>query len=307
MPRLRRQPTPQDAFNSGLGSRAPAAAALPADVRLMNSAARVLLGVVLLGAAWAGWRWLQHAPLLPIHHVVLQGEVTRHSAEEVREHAAPLLAGHFLGLDLQRSRQAFEALPWVRRAVVRRVWPDTLVVELQEHQPAAVWEGPADTPSSAPAERLVNVQGEVFEADLGEVEEDGLPRLAGPEGSAAQMLTLARSLQQALAPSGLALARLQQSQRGAWQLELDGGGRLTLGRGSHAELLARSERFARTYAELRERYPQPLEYADLRHADGYALRLRGVSTAAEAPARAGARAPVRTPARPQAAAAARRN
>lgn len=306
MSRLRRPSARVEPSFGPLGGATPAPGALPGDVRLMNAAARLLLALVLLGAALAAWRWLQQAPVLPIRHVQLQGEVTRHSAEEVREHAAPLLAGHFLGLDLAQGRAAFEALPWVRRAVVRRVFPDTLVVELQEHQPAAVWEGPADAPSSAPAERLVNREGEVFEADIGEVEEDGLPRLAGPEGSAAQMLALAGRLQQAIAPAGLGLARLQLSQRGAWLLELEGGARLTLGRGSEAELLARCERFARTYAELRERYPQPLEYADLRHADGYALRLRGVSTAAELPARAGARAAA-APARPQAIAAARRN
>jgi cell division protein FtsQ len=59
-----------------------------------------------------------------------------------------------------------------------------------------------------------------------------------------------------------------------------------LGRGSEAELLARTERFVRTLAQATSRWHAPLEYADLRHADGYAVRLRGVSTTSPAAAAA---------------------
>lgn len=34
----------------------------------------------------------------------------------------------------------------------------------------------------------------------------------------------------------------------------------------------------RTITQVTARWQQPLEYADLRHTDGYAVRLRGVGT-----------------------------
>ena len=53
---------------------------------------------------------------------------------------------------------------------------------------------------------------------------------------------------------------------------------IELGRGSDDEVLARSERFVRTLTQVTARYQRPLQYADLRHADGYAVKLKGITT-----------------------------
>jgi len=87
----------------------------------------------------------------------------------IRANAAPLLAGNFYSVDLQQGRAAFETVPWVRHAVVRRVWPDRLSVKLEEHRAAALWEGGGEDSSG---DRLVNSFGEVFQANLGDVEDD---------------------------------------------------------------------------------------------------------------------------------------
>jgi cell division protein FtsQ len=47
--------------------------------------------------------------------------------------------------------------------------------------------------------------------------------------------------------------------------------------------MARSQRFAQTLTQVTSKYgrrPEALVTADLRHADGYAVRLRGVATTA---------------------------
>ncbi|MBC7942557.1 MAG: FtsQ-type POTRA domain-containing protein [Chitinophagaceae bacterium] len=229
------------------------------------------------GALVAAVLWLLRSPLFPIRSVQLDGDLLRNSVPTIRANAAPLLTGNFFSVDLQQGRAAFESLPWVRRAVVRRVWPDTLAVRLEEHRAAALWEGAGGDEDTSP-ERLVNVQGEVFDANLGDVEDDKLPRLAGPEGSAAQVLALYRRLQPVFEPVGWTVERLRQSGRGSWRVELDNGAAVELGRGSDDEVLARCQRFVRTFALASERWrAHPLEYADLRHTDGYAMRLRGVS------------------------------
>ncbi len=247
-------------------------APLPADVRLMNTVANTVFVLAGVGALAAGLAWLMRSPVFPIRSIQLEGDLARNSVPTIRANAAPRLAGNFFSVDLQQGRTAFETVPWVRRAIVRRVWPDRLAVRLEEHRAVALWLGEDG------AERLVNSFGEVFEANVGDVEDDNLPVLSGPEGSAAQMLTLFQRLQPALAQLDLVMQRVHLSGRGSWRLELDSGATLELGRGSAAELLARTERFVRTVATVTTRWQAPLEYADLRHTDGYAVRLRGVST-----------------------------
>ena len=246
--------------------------ALPIDIRLMNGAASalfVLAAVVLLAAAVS---WLSRAPWLNIRVIQLEGDLQRNNVATIRANAAPRLAGNVVSLDLDRARAAFEAVPWVRQATLRRVWPDRLAVQLVEHRPVALWL------AEDGSERLVNDQGEVFEANLGDVEDEALPQFTGPDGSAASMLSLYRRLAPLFAAQGLPLQTLRLSGRGSWSLQADTGARVQLGRGSEDEVVARSERFLRTLGPLTERFGSALEQADLRHADGYAVRLRGITT-----------------------------
>jgi cell division protein FtsQ len=249
--------------------------ALPLDVRLMNGVASAVFALAGVGLLAAGVAWLMRSPMFPIRSIQLDGDLARNSVPTIRANAAPRLAGNFFSVDLQAGRAAFESVPWVRRAVVRRVWPDVLAVRLEEHRAAALWEG---AEPGRGGDRLVNAQGEVFEANLGDVEDEALPSLGGPEGSAARMLALYRRVQPAFARLELGVERLHLSGRGSWRVELDSGASVELGRGSEDEIVARTERFVRTLTQVTARWQQPLEYADLRHAEGYAVRLRGVST-----------------------------
>ena len=258
---------------------------LPLDVRLMNAVSTAVFVLAAVGALVAGVLWLMRSPLFPIRGIVLDGDLARSNVPTIRANAAPRLAGNFFSVDLQQSRQAFEAVPWVRRAVVRRVWPDRLAVQLEEHRPVALWAGEDG------ASRLVNSHGEVFDANAGDLEDDSLITLEGPNGSAPQMLALLARLQPLLARLDLDVARLVLSGRGSWRVDTDGGAVLELGRGSEEEVVQRTERFVRTLAAATSQWRAPLDYADLRHRDGYAVRLRGYGNAgASAPTSPAARA-----------------
>lgn len=246
--------------------------ALPWDVRLMNSAASVLFAAAGLVLAAAALLWLARSPWLNIRAIQLEGELQRNSVASIRANATPRLQGNLLAMDLERARDAFEAVPWVRQATLRRVWPDRLAVQLVEHRPVALWLG--DDGNA----RLVNDRGAVFEANVGDVEDEALPEFSGPEGSSAQMLALYRRLTPLFAQHGMQPVSMQLSGRGSWSLELDSGATLRLGRGSEDELAERAERFLRSIEQVTARFQRDLEYADLRHADGYAVRLRGITT-----------------------------
>lgn len=251
----------------------PPPVALPGDVRLMNLVAGSIFVLAVLAMLGAGVMWLSRSPAFSIRSIQLEGEIVRNNVNTIRANTTSRLAGNFFSVDLAKARAAFESVPWVRRAVVRRIWPDRLVVQLEEHHAAALWQ------DDDRGDRLVNSHGEVFVANVGDVEDEALPTFGGPEGSSAPMLAMYERLQPVLRKLGIEIEVLSLSTRGSWRVLLDNGAAVELGRGSEKEVAERTERFVRTLPEITKRYRQPLEYADLRHTDGYAVRLRGVTTA----------------------------
>jgi len=250
--------------------------ATPFDVKLMNMTAMVLgLAFVVLGAVAAA-RWVSRLPAFDIQGILVSGDVAHNNTVTLRANVAPRLSGTFFTVDLARVRAAFESVPWVRRAVVRRDFPNRLRVDLQEHKPVAYWGGESD-------ERLVNSYGEVFEANVGEVEQDALPRLHGPDGQAADVLAMYQALQDMFEQMDIPIEALDLSTGGSWRAHLDTGAVIELGRGGVGDVAARAQRFLKTLTQVTARYGRQasaVEFADLRHENGYAIRLRGVSTVA---------------------------
>ncbi|WP_225780980.1 cell division protein FtsQ/DivIB [Xenophilus sp. Marseille-Q4582] len=267
----------------------------PLDVRLMNLTATLLLalcGLMLLAAA--GW-WVLRQPFFPLAAIKVDGDVAHNNAATLRANVAPQLAGNFFTVDLQNARKAFESVPWVRKAVVRREFPNRLRATLTEHVPVAFW-GTEDQSA------MVNTFGEVFEANTAEAS-DELPRLIGPDDQSGHVLGMFRELQPLFAASELGLDQLVLSQRGSWQATLDSGAVIELGRGNSDEVAARARRFLTSVRQVAAQYNRgvdAVESADLRHNDAYALRLRGVTTVAPDTPQA-ARAPAAARAQPAAA------
>ena len=246
----------------------------PFDVKLMNFTATALFvafAVLLLAAA--GWWGLRH-PRFALGGITVHCDVAHASVVTMRANALPRITGNFFMVSLEQTRQAFESVPWVRKAVVRREFPNRLRVSLQEHRAVAVW-GPDNDG------KLVNSFGEMFEANVGDLEQNDLPRLAGPDGQSAQVLAMYQALAPLFEPLDLRLEQLMLTGRGSWRAELDTRAEVELGRGTRADVTARTRRFLQTLTQVtarHERRPEALVSADLRHENGYAVRLRGVST-----------------------------
>lgn len=246
----------------------------PLDVKLMNLTSSLLLVAFVLLALGALAGWAMAHPLFAIRGVTVAGDVNHNNALTLRANVAPQLRGTFLTIDLTAARRAFETMPWVRQAVVRREFPNRLKAILQEHQAVGYWGAEGDS-------TLVNSFGEVFEANVDEVEQDELPRLDGPQGQSAQVLAMYRALQPLFGRLELSVEALELTGRGSWRAKLDTGASIELGRGTEDEVAARAQRFLGTLTQVASRYGRTvtaLESADLRHQEGYAVRLRGVST-----------------------------
>jgi cell division protein FtsQ len=250
----------------------------PLDVKLMNTMALALFAgfmVLLVGTAAV---WAAGHPWFAVRGITVTGQVTHTNAAMLRAHVSPRLTGTFFTLDITAAREAFESIGWVRQAQVHRDFPNRLKVTLEEHQAVAYWGRESES-------TLVNNFGEVFEANGGEIEQDSLPRLSGPTGSAAKVLVMEQTLQPHFAALNLNIEQLDMTPHGGWRVRLDTDGVIEMGSGSTEQVLARTDRFLKTLTQVVARYgrtPEALETADLRHQDGYAIRLRGVSTLAAA-------------------------
>lgn len=248
---------------------------LPFDVRLMNWVASALFGVALvLGLGAGGW-WVARHPVWSLAGITVEGDVTHQNAVTFRAHLASNLRGSFLTLDLQDVQQLFEGVPWVRQAMVQRTFPDRLTVTLEEHQPVAWW-------GEAGGGHIVNDRGEVFEANPDDAQADTWSELSGPDGQSQRVFDFYRQLQPAFARMDRDIRRLELSSRGSWRATLDNGAVIEMGRGEPTELLDRVHTLVATATQLTHRYGgRDIESADLRYPNGYAVRLRGVTTLTE--------------------------
>ena len=244
---------------------------VPLDIRLMNNVSALLVAVFggLALAALLGWFGRQ--PVFSLKTIHIDNELLHNNAVTLRANVAPKLAGNFFSVDLARTRAAFESIPWVRYAVVRREFPDRLRVLVQEHQAVAFWGAEADS-------RLINSYGEVFEVNQGDVESDDLPLLNGPQGQAALVLQGYRLVAPLVEKLDSSLSLLELTGRGTWRARLESGAVIEMGLGSPADIQARMQRFVATVMQTSSKFGRDLESADLRYENGYALKLRGVTT-----------------------------
>jgi cell division protein FtsQ len=241
------------------------------DVKLMNTFS-VVLGLAFAAmVASVAVAWLMRQSLFSLSAIHVQGDLTHNNAVTLRANVAPRLSGNFFTVDLGATRAVFESVPWVRRALVQREFPNRLKVVLQEHKPVAFWGAEGDA-------RLVNSFGEVFEANQGDVEADELPLLNGPAGQASLVLQAYQMLSPMFEEMDTVLEGLQLSGQGSWRAQLDSGAVIELGHGSLDEIQTRTRRFIATMTQVSSRYGRELESADLRYGNGYAVKLKGVTT-----------------------------
>ncbi len=166
----------------------------------------------------------------------------------------------FFDLDVLQVQQAVTALPWVASASVRKQWPDTLQVYVVEHQAVAHWNG----------DFLLNQAGDVFQAKSPHLAKD-LPTLYGPEGSELEAWQTFQEFNELLYINGFGLKSLALSERFAWQLWLDNGIRLNLGR---EEKVKRVQRFIDLYPYIGKRNKGPIDAVDLRYDIGLAVSFK---------------------------------
>jgi len=223
---------------------------------LLNRTANGLYAAGALLIAYGVLWTVVHLPWFAVRRIEVSGAVSHVTREQIQAIVNSEMKGTFFTLNLPHVRRAFEKLPWVREVNLRRRWPDRLEVNVLEHVPLARWGSGA----------LVNTQGEIFHA----ASDGKLPVFIGPPGSSKEVAIQYEFFRRQLASLGATPAVVQLTPRRAWEVRVEGGPTIELGREDiEARFLRYVDAYERTVATLKRR----IEYVDLRYANGFAVRI----------------------------------
>ena len=222
---------------------------------VLNWIANALYALALVLFIYGAVFIVVHLPIFPLNEVRVEGELKHVTREQVRLISSRYLKGNFFTVDLVKTRQAFEKLPWARTVSVRRRWPSRLEVTIEEHEALARWGNIA----------LVNTHGELFHA----ASDGDLPVFYGPGDGVLEIAEHYGELSGLMLPANLKITEITLTPRRSWQVVCNTGMVISLGREKMNMRLARfMQVYSKTYAGLKG----GLNYVDLRYPSGFAVR-----------------------------------
>jgi len=221
---------------------------------LLRLSATLLFGMSLLVIGYSVMRYTLKLPVFKLRTVQLTYAPEQVDLDQINQVVKHTVGGSFFTVDLVQTRRAFEQLPWVRKVSVRRHFPWSLEVTLEEHVPLASWNGVA----------LVNTYGEVFAG----ISKLSLPEFNGEPDSSKQISISYREMNRQLEVIQRSIVQINLSQRYAWELRLDNGMVMELGREKIQQRLAR---FVAVYPYSLANMTRKVNYIDLRYQNGFAV------------------------------------
>ena len=197
---------------------------------------------------------------LPVRVVKIEGDFVYLDTQALKALLGQQLNRNFLSIDIDGIQRHVKGVAWVDTVSVKRKWPDTLLLKISEQQPLARWSKGG----------MVNQRGEWFSAKTS-ADIETLPELDGPEGTVTMLSDEYLDLNKKLKPLGLQATRLSMSHRRSWQLDLENGLTLHLGR---MQVHERLQRFLRIYQKIIASQLEKIESVDMRYTNGFAVRWK---------------------------------
>lgn len=222
----------------------------------------VLLCVGILYYAYSNWQnWLEKLDDKPISSFALLGTPKFTTNADVRDLIIKMgdLKG-FFGQDVDKIREQIQSMPWVKGAVVRKIWPDRLSIFVSEYTPIAYWND----------DRFLSSDGAVFKLPLEKLKQKDMPRLFGPDYQSAVVWDAWNKIFNELKTKNLNLKSVAIDERGSWDITLDNDITLKLGRG---EWKSKIDRFVTIYPQIEVPENKRINYVDLRYKVGAAVNF----------------------------------
>ncbi len=200
------------------------------------------------------------ADRFPLKHLRVTGQLQHISDSQLQTTLVPFIRQGFFAVQLEEAQRALEQMDWVDEAKISRKWPDTLEVEIVEHRPFARWDD----------NQLLSEDGELFtyQPDTTSLPTD-LPQLGGNPLRVKEVVASYNQARELLAPSGHLIGEARLDARGSWIFRTRDGLEIQAGT---RDAMVRFERFSRLLPYLIPPQNRKLVRADLRYANGFALR-----------------------------------
>ncbi len=217
----------------------------------------VLAGIAVVGVLAPKLRELRLETYLPMNYVRIEGAIWNLDMNEFRKALLPYTHGGYFSADMRGIEAEARSFAWVDKARVARIWPDTLVIRIEEQKPVARWD----------EDSLLNDRGERF-SPPSVAAYPRLPRLSGPAGQEKLVLGTLRALNAKLQPRHPRIESLRLSKRRAWVAQLEGGMEIVFG---NQDPLAAMERLLSLLPRLGEERIAAIQKLDLRYPNGFSV------------------------------------
>ena len=219
----------------------------------------VLVIVAICSLGWFVTDKMSADESAPVTSVVISGEMVYTHKTDIEQAIDSINLSNFFNVDVNQVQNEVANLPWVYSVSVRKKWPNELKIYVVDQTPVAYWNG----------DFLINQQGVAFQADITRIHHP-LPAFYGPEGTEIVALNNYINLSELLDYRTLAIDELVLSERFSWQLTLNDGVTLNLGR---EERVQRIQRFMDVYPLIKKnkKADQQVDYVDLRYDTGLAV------------------------------------
>lgn len=195
-----------------------------------------------------------------IESVKVTGVIDAVDHEALKDIIRTYSTGGFLRVQMDQLEKELEKLTWVHQVSVQRYWPDTLSVNVLQHNPIARW---GDT-------GLMNTYGHLFfPNDIKPYQ--ALPMLYGEEIRAKDLARTFEISMQQLKPLGLQLRGLFEDERQSKHLVLAEGLVISIGDGDVTKKIAR---FITAYEQYLAENLNEVKKVDLRYTNGLAVEWK---------------------------------
>ena len=223
--------------------------------------------------------WLSQRPVFALKQIQIEpvvGQELKHINKSiVKQQVLETVQGNFFSVRLEDVKRGFESMPWVRHANVRRVWPNGLIVSIEEQKPFGTWGG-------VDSHTLINSHGEVFAGRVSEIGDSvRLVDFHGPEDAGKEVMSLYEKANNWFKPWDAEVVSLALTERYAWHIKLSNGMKVEFGRDEESsDKTLTEERVARLFKywpQVQEKWPNRVDAVDLRYANGFAVHLAAAS------------------------------
>ena len=154
----------------------------------------------------------------PVNNIVVNGELNYLARPAMQELVIAELNHDFVNIDITAMQLALEENPWIDSASVRRVWPDTLRLDIQEQRPIAKWSNSG----------FINAKGEIIRTNHVDLL-DGLPEFTGREDMSEEIAEWYIKTTELFDRFGLQITGIEIDDKNEWVLNLNNTFKLYLG------------------------------------------------------------------------------